>query len=431
MRLTIENLAFIKKADISLNGITCIAGVNNVGKSTVGKTIFALIYSLTNYQQLFMQERINFIESNLRFLRYDLQGKENNFKDRLTELRLTLEQNDMSRALEILESFEEQLSNGEKAETRSIERMEKMKKLILQDEESEEVIVQIVNRIFSHIFSGQVAPLHSSNQTEIKLTHKSDEIVSITMNADDGTKVALKRELPLNQAIYIESPYVFQFLNTYQQLNRIQPPYSKMINVNQIPLYINDLLYKMLNSRGDKGLLKIDLFVGQSREQEQHLYDSFRKLIDGEMMFDEKIDEFVFTSDKIGQKIKMSNIASGVKSLAIIQKLVHHGWLDEMTILVIDEPENHLHPKWQVAFAKFLVELHVILGIKVLVTSHSPYFIEALEVFTKKNKSSNKMAFYEANFEGEGTVLRDVTNHLSEIYELLSEPLDFLEEERL
>ena len=39
MRLEIKNFAKIKEADITLDGITVIAGENNTGKSTVGKIL--------------------------------------------------------------------------------------------------------------------------------------------------------------------------------------------------------------------------------------------------------------------------------------------------------------------------------------------------------------------------------------------------------
>lgn len=38
MRLEIKNFAKIKEADITLDGITVIAGENNTGKSTVVKS---------------------------------------------------------------------------------------------------------------------------------------------------------------------------------------------------------------------------------------------------------------------------------------------------------------------------------------------------------------------------------------------------------
>lgn len=39
MKLEIRNLAKIIEADIEIDGITVIAGDNNTGKSTVGKTL--------------------------------------------------------------------------------------------------------------------------------------------------------------------------------------------------------------------------------------------------------------------------------------------------------------------------------------------------------------------------------------------------------
>ena len=40
MKLSINNFAKIKQADIIIDGITVIAGENNTGKSTVGKVLF-------------------------------------------------------------------------------------------------------------------------------------------------------------------------------------------------------------------------------------------------------------------------------------------------------------------------------------------------------------------------------------------------------
>ena len=42
MKLHIENVAKIKKADIDVEGITVIAGSNNTGKSTIGKILFSI-----------------------------------------------------------------------------------------------------------------------------------------------------------------------------------------------------------------------------------------------------------------------------------------------------------------------------------------------------------------------------------------------------
>ena len=45
MKLTIENLAKISKAEVELNGITVVAGYNSTGKSTISKALLVLISS--------------------------------------------------------------------------------------------------------------------------------------------------------------------------------------------------------------------------------------------------------------------------------------------------------------------------------------------------------------------------------------------------
>ena len=45
MFLGIKNLGKIETADIEINAITVIAGGNNSGKSTVGKTLFCIFNS--------------------------------------------------------------------------------------------------------------------------------------------------------------------------------------------------------------------------------------------------------------------------------------------------------------------------------------------------------------------------------------------------
>jgi len=43
MRLKFNNIGIIKEADILINGLTVLAGVNDTGKSTVGKLLYSLI----------------------------------------------------------------------------------------------------------------------------------------------------------------------------------------------------------------------------------------------------------------------------------------------------------------------------------------------------------------------------------------------------
>ena len=66
MKLSIKNFAKIKNADITIDGITVIAGENNTGKSTVGKILFSLFNSLSNVNEKILEERLKEIQSSNR-----------------------------------------------------------------------------------------------------------------------------------------------------------------------------------------------------------------------------------------------------------------------------------------------------------------------------------------------------------------------------
>jgi predicted ATPase len=90
----------------------------------------------------------------------------------------------------------------------------------------------------------------------------------------------------------------------------------------------------------------------------------------------------------------------------------------------VDEPETHLHPKWQVEYARLLVEL-VKNDISVLVTSHSPYLIQALKVFSDKEGIDDRTAFYlsEKNEANDFAEIHDVTHNLNRLFSKLADPL--------
>lgn len=49
----IKNIGAIELADIDIDGITIIAGENNVGKSTVGKALYAFLHDMSSWKKLY------------------------------------------------------------------------------------------------------------------------------------------------------------------------------------------------------------------------------------------------------------------------------------------------------------------------------------------------------------------------------------------
>ena len=116
------------------------------------------------------------------------------------------------------------------------------------------------------------------------------------------------------------------------------------------------------------------------------------ELIGGNFEYIPSEDIFVFKKD--GETFSMENTASGLKQLATIQLLLDNNELTKNSFLILDEPEINLHPEWQVKLAEILVLLVKELNIYLYINSHSPQFIEALEVFSVKYGLIDESKFY-------------------------------------
>lgn len=72
MQIKLENIGIVKNSSIALNGLTVITGKNNSGKSTVGKTLYALLDSVSNISEKFEKDKCNYIKKTLDEIGEDL-----------------------------------------------------------------------------------------------------------------------------------------------------------------------------------------------------------------------------------------------------------------------------------------------------------------------------------------------------------------------
>ena len=141
-------------------------------------------------------------------------------------------------------------------------------------------------------------------------------------------------------------------------------------------------------------------------------------ILEGEASFDTKsiFDRFVYQR-KDGLIINLLDCATGIKSFAILQILLKNGYLDNKTLLIIDEPEAHLHPQWIVEFARIITLLNKELGVKFLIASHNPDMISALKYISEKEKISDNMNFYLAEKTEEETyIYKALGSEIDEIF---------------
>ena len=106
----------------------------------------------------------------------------------------------------------------------------------------------------------------------------------------------------------------------------------------------------------------------------------------------ERIEVFL---RKNGTTISMLDASSG--ELVLITSIVYLSTIiTEKTVILIDEPENSLHPKWQMDYAKILLDIFYLYQPKIIIATHSPLIINGAELFIESPKIYKAEKF---NFE--------------------------------
>ncbi|SFV64250.1 ABC transporter ATP-binding protein [hydrothermal vent metagenome] len=227
------------------------------------------------------------------------------------------------------------------------------------------------------------------------------------LSPSDNPEIGIDNEDENCQVLFVETPLVWNFTDFFRDIAQVE---SQMGIELDYPYLMKDLNFKLHIKSASNGL---------------DIKERVTSLMGGEFKKDE-IGRYYF--DKQGQRIELVNTATGIKYFGIFQILSENNYLNENSILVLDEPEVHLHPKWQLEMAKIIVAL-VKNGVKIVVNSHSPYMIEALELYSKKEEINSN--FYLAEKENDYAIISDVTDNLEPIYSKLAKPIQDLEDESL
>ena len=117
-----------------------------------------------------------------------------------------------------------------------------------------------------------------------------------------------------------------------------------------------------------------------------------------------------------GHIFDLEECATGIKSFGILQMLLQNGILSKNTLLIIDEPEAHLHPQWIVEYARIIVLLNKKLGVKFFITSHNPDMVSAIRYIAEKENILTNINFYLAE--------KDTTNQYTYNYKALGIEID-------
>ena len=153
-----------------------------------------------------------------------------------------------------------------------------------------------------------------------------------------------------------------------------------------------------------------------------------------EKLFDDAVNGKI---NKMGSyyyldKLRFENLSTGIKSFLIIRMILGNGVLKKKDLLVLDEPEIHLHPEWQLLYAETIVLLQKYLDLTITITTHSPYFLEAINGYSKQHKIHNKVNFYFAEADDNNNVtINNVNDNINLIFKKMADPLKKLRNMRI
>lgn len=424
MKLRLKNVGKIKEADIKFDGITVIAGENNTGKSTVGKILFCIYHSFYRMEEQIKLEREKTIARTIDNFyrevtnRYTLRFNSVRIAQYIIDCRETF----LADTRTIEKVLEEFFMGEDKTFLRKIdgERLEILAEKIYNflNIPDDEIRKNILHKRLDEEFGMKVGHVNDlSNTAQIELLIKGNEIKFEIIKNEE---ISIEKHLSLvKEIIYIDDPFV---LDDLQKSMRV--PFLTYSTFG----HRGDLIDKIIDNEKEAEFSVVEELLAKKKLQK--IYEAMDDVCEGTLVSADDRRNYVYKSVKLNDELEISNLSTGLKSFVILRTLLQNGRIDENGIIILDEPEIHLHPEWQLRFAEIIVLIHKEFGTNILLNTHSPYFLNAIEVFAEKYEIESKCNYYLTEEVGERTKIVDATEERELIYEKLARPLQDLENMR-
>lgn len=409
MKLKIKNVGRIKKADVEINGITVICGDNDTGKSTIGKLLYCIYASLYNLPDSIRRERRSSIMRSLhRYTRhsYRLQETAKSIINELIDDTDPTEERIMKALKALPPDNEDDFDNEPLNEI--VKRIQSY--LAVSDKE---IVTAFLQRSIKSEFGGKLANVNTSTQKADVLLEIKDGIISFHTSGKNQ-KVTLEQYFSLEKRlIYMDDPFI---------LDEISRPFYRFAGMAHHREALINLIQRTAQAEPENVIEEI---ARDTRLRE--MMEKIREISDGSLVFED--GELKYRHTGLKENLSLVSVSTGIKTFTILKSLLEKGYLEENGIIVMDEPEVHLHPEWQIRLAEIAVLLQKAYGLNLVITTHSVEFLTAIDHFSKKYEIRKKCQFYLTETEKTSTsgnlakvVIRSTTKDLEKIYTSISEP---------
>ena len=410
MIFKIKNFGKITEANIKLDGITVICGDNNTGKSTVGKALFGFFNSLYDLNNKIVENKISKVRNFLFSYAYSFTniysfvskvGLEEIIKtDKITvdalkniiDNNISFNKNDIKVTKESLKPLVESLNAP-----------------------VSDIINEVILRNFDNIMNGQIKNVNNKTAQCVAIAEFSEGINGVSF-----TQSSCRSSLSVqHKAYYINSPFVLDWINnpSYHRL-------SELLNLMEKSV-INDVIDAEAKIKNNPMENIFDAV--NNKENLKDILDVLKKALDGNITLSNGLYSY---KDKNGS-FDIRNISAGLKSFALIERMLATGVLKKKDVLILDEPEIHLHSEWQIIYAELIVILQKTFDLTILLVTHSSQFLESLIYYMEKYAIADKGNYYIPVQNEKGVTIVDRTDNLIRMKKSLKSGLYTLANKKL
>lgn len=461
MKFTFHNIGMIPSATLNLNGITVIAGENGTGKSTIEKAIslyFSAMYGLSDFVQ---EDRIKTTTDTLRSAGGELDlmlknisgAKRRRHVSEVSKLQaycakriVVNDTSDRSEKENIASCLSDYVQNHASFYGVTHEQLEKSSDYqdwfnktvldILNDFQlSDDEIGKLnVSNYVHSFFAGQLIRFGTTDESFIQVedeTGKRQNKMSFVRQAKSARDICsdLQMQIPVSEpVVYIASPNVFDHLSSWSEDEELYREYLMFLlspAADKRGPARKEFWNREVYNRSSMTAIQQE----QNRDRCAEFYQMIESVVGGQLKVT-SANRLQFVPEKGNRNVEMANLSTGVKALSVLAYAMENNCINEETVLIFDEPEINLHPKWQLTYAEILVRMQKKMGMKILITTHSPYFCEAIDLYSKKYDSEKDCSYYLTELDSNAeysAIVKDVTEDNRAIYAKLAEPFRDLE----
>ena len=378
IKVITENFRAIGHAAIQISGITVVAGENSSGKSTLSKLLYYLFNTATNYEFLVKKSLFDELDDFFDFFKLIyIENYQFNNVDK-SNLDLSITQIDYKNLS--LEDIKNQI----------ITFLEKTFQIIN---------IQASNRYKQFIKQISGKEIEDNNSLDVLKSFIEDKI-------KEAENIIKLRPIRLFTQEFSkafrgnEHPKVFNVLEENEVIIDLNSPSLSIPFSVQKAIYIDSPMSLGAGSSSNKHWSDLTKFIffddkNLSDFHNNDIYTSISKNIKGEAVKFTlgTLSTLTFLRED-GKEFELTEVATGIKAFSIIQLLLKNGHIDNRTLLIIDEPESHLHPQWIVEYARMIVLLHKHIGVKFFLASHNPDMVSAIRYIAEKEGVLDNVNYY-------------------------------------